>query len=151
MMQDRVGEYFTLGEFIFSDTATRLGIANVPPPKVEANIRNVLAPGMGAVRQILGSPVIIRSGYRCPELNAAVRGSPTSDHLTGHAADFVCPLFGSARSVARHLVDHMATLKPDQIIFEGTWVHISFGPRRRNQVLTAHFTPHGVSYTQGIQ
>lgn len=151
MMQDRVGEYFTLGEFIHSDTATRLGIANVPPPKVEAVIRNVLAPGMGAVRQILGAPVIIRSGYRCPELNAAVRGSPTSDHLTGHAADFVCPLFGNARSVARHLVEHLATLKPDQIIWEGTWVHISFSPRRRNQVLTAHFTSHGVSYTQGIQ
>jgi putative chitinase len=52
--------------------------------------------------------------------------------------------------VAAELVRHMAALKFDQLIAEGRWVHVSFSPRPRNQVLTAHFSASGVSYTQGL-
>ncbi len=34
-----------------------------------------------------GKPVIVDSGYRCPEHNKAVGGAPSSQHLLGNAAD----------------------------------------------------------------
>lgn len=40
-----------------------------------------------ALRDALGRPVIISSGYRNPTHNAAVGGSPDSYHLRGMAAD----------------------------------------------------------------
>lgn len=150
MLDTPITRHFHLSEFVVSDTAARLGIDNTPPAQVLATLTNVLVPAMQQVRDLLGVPVIVKSGYRCPLLNSAVRGSPSSQHCDGHACDFVAPGFGSAQVVARHLVKHMAALHFDQLIFEGGWVHISFAPRPRNQVLTAHFTPSGVSYTQGV-
>lgn len=142
--------HFTLAEFTDSDTALRRGIDNTPPPDVLENLRLVLAPGMEAVRSVLGVPLQIRSGYRSPALNAAVGGAAASQHVTGHAADFVAPAYGTPREVAGELVRKMAALRFDQLIYEGTWVHVSFAPRPRNQVLTAHFGGGRVSYTQGL-
>lgn len=150
MIDDFVTPNFTLGEFIVSDTAVRLGIDNMPPAQVEANLRNVLIPGMQAIRNLLAVPVVIKSGYRCHTLNLAVRGSPSSQHVTGNAADFIAPAYGSPRKVSELLTANMGRLKFDQLIWEGGWVHVSFAPRPRNQVLTAHFRADGVSYTQGL-
>jgi zinc D-Ala-D-Ala carboxypeptidase len=150
ILDEHVTPNFALSEFIVSDTAARMGIDNTPPAAVLATLRNVLIPAMEDVRTRLGVPVVIKSGYRCPELNSAVHGAPASDHLTGHAADFVAPGFGSPREVAKFLVDQMPQFVFDQLIHEGGWVHVSFSPHRRNEVLTAHFTPSGVSYTPGL-
>lgn len=150
MTEPLVTANFRLSEFLASETATRLGLDNTPTAEVLATLRNVLAPGLQQVRNILGKPVFITSGYRSPETNAAVRGARTSQHVTGHAADFKSPEFGPPSAVAAELVRHIKTLKFDQLICEGSWVHISFAPRPRNEVLTAHFTPSGVSYTRGL-
>ena len=40
------------------------------------------------VRVSIGKPVIIDSGYRCPEHNKAVNGAPNSQHVLGEAADW---------------------------------------------------------------
>ena len=145
-----ISKNFALSEFIASHTATRLGIDNTPSASVVAALTNVLIPAMQQIRDLLGEPIIIKSGYRCPHLNAVVRGSPHSDHLTGHAADFVAPAWGDPIKICRLLQSEMATLKFDQLIFEVGWVHISFNSRRRNQVLTAHFVDGRVNYTQGL-
>ena len=150
MIDEQVTEDFHLSEFLVSDTAARLGIDNTPPAQILATLRNVLIPAMQSVRDLLAQPIHILSGYRSPELNAAVRGAQSSQHLDGRACDFVCPAFGAPSAVARFLVDRMADLKFDQLIQEGGWVHISFSPRPRSEVLTAHFTPQGVSYTPGL-
>lgn len=42
---------------------------------------------LDALREDLGRPVVINSGYRCKKHNDAVGGSPTSQHLLGKAAD----------------------------------------------------------------
>ena len=42
---------------------------------------------LDTARGLAGVPFKINSGYRCPKHNKAVGGSPTSSHLTGHAAD----------------------------------------------------------------
>ena len=150
MIDDRVTRDFSLGEFIVSDTAARLGIDNTPSAPVEATLRNVLIPAMQQVRDLLGVPVIIKSGFRCLTLNRALRSPDTSQHVDGHAADFVAPAFGTPRRVAERLVSELARIRFDQLIWEGGWVHISFSPRPRSQVLTAHFREGGVSYTPGL-
>jgi len=141
---------FALSEFVSSDTATRHEIDNTPPPMVLATLTNVLIPKMQAVRDLLGVSVIVKSGYRCPALNTLVRGSPTSDHVTGNAADFVAPRFGTPRRVCEWLMQHASTLQYDQLIYEVGWVHVSFSARQRNQVLTAHFAGGRVTYTRGL-
>ena len=90
----------------------------------------------------------ISSGYRSPELNAAIRGAKKSAHLEGYAADFTCPSFGSPREVVRAIA--ASVIEFDQCIYEGTWVHISFDPDARRHVLTAHFGQGGTTYTEGV-
>jgi putative chitinase len=125
---------FSLAEFLESDTATRLRIRNSPPPKALARLYNTAA-GMEEVRRVLGNiAIFVSSGYRSPALNKAVGGSPTSDHIDGDACDFKAPDFGTPLAICHALVK--AGIKFDQLIEEGTWVHISFGPRMRQQVLT---------------
>lgn len=38
-----------------------------------------------------GSPIIITSGYRCPEYNERIGGVPDSLHTTGRAVDIISP------------------------------------------------------------
>ncbi len=138
--------HFTLGELCFSSTAVRLGIDNTPNEEVIAHL-GVLAQGLEQVRSLLGHPMHIDSGYRCDILNAAVRGSKTSAHLQGYAADFVCPDFGTPIEIVKLITG--STVAFDQCIQEGAWVHISFDPRMRREVLTAHFANGTATYTQG--
>lgn len=150
MLDEAITKDFHLSEFVMSDTAARLGIDNTPSASIIATLRNVLIPAMQQVRDLLASPVQVLSGYRSPALNAAVHGSQNSQHVDGHACDFVAPRYGPPSRVAAFLVAHMDRLHFDQLIQEGGWTHISFSPRPRSEVLTAHFTPQGVSYTRGL-
>lgn len=152
MIDERVGGHFWLSEFVRSTEAVRHGLDNTPKAGEMANLRNVLAPGMERVRGCLSAPVLILSGYRSPEVNAAVRGSASSQHMQGLAADFVAPAFGSARTIARHLMERSGELRFDQLIYEGSWVHVSFAAGKpRSQAMTAHFSGGGdVTYTNGI-
>ena len=80
-------KYFTVAEFVRSDTADRRAIDNRLPkellPNVQALVNNVLDP----LREAYGKPIRVNSGFRCPALNKAVKGSATSDHMNGRAAD----------------------------------------------------------------
>jgi zinc D-Ala-D-Ala carboxypeptidase len=141
-------EHFTLEELTFSSTAVARGIDNSPLPETAKHLA-VLAQGLEKVRAILGAPMHIDSGYRCPSLNGIVRGVRTSAHLTGYAADFVCPQFGASLAIVQKLAAESA-LQFDQVIQEGTWVHISFAPTMRRQILTAHFESGVATYTHGV-
>lgn len=123
--------HFTLEELIATQ---HRGIDNSPPPDVLANL-GFTAKNLEAVRAYLGCPIIISSGYRCPELNKAVGGQPKSQHLTGQAVDFIAPGFGPPRAVAARLKD--SGIGWDQLIVEfDRWVHISFAPTsQRGQML----------------
>ena len=142
---------FTLDELVSSQTATRKGLDNTPGPSVLATIEQVLAPGLQRIRDALGVPVLVSSGYRAPAVNSAVGGSRTSQHCTGNAADFTAPAFGSPLDVCRRLVELRERIGYDQLIYEGTWVHVSFvRGTPRGQVLTAHFGKGGVTYSPGL-
>lgn len=133
----QLSEHFTLEEFTLSQTAVRAGIDNDPPPQIAGLLAKVTAPGMEEVRAVLGGlPIQISSGYRSPALNAKVGGSGKSAHCMGYAVDFTCAAAGPPLHVAR-LIWASESVAFDQLIHEfGTWVHISFDPRMRRQLLT---------------
>lgn len=131
----QLSRYFTLEEMTISETAARRGIINRPSAKALENLKRLTAL-LDQVRDQLGHPIIVTSGYRSPEVNAAVGGSKTSAHCQGLAVDFTCPGVGSPLEVARRIA--AMGLEFDQLIHEfGTWVHLGLrddAPRR--QLLT---------------
>lgn len=81
------------------------------------------------VREIVGKPLIITSGYRCPELNKAIGGAITSQHIFCEAIDFVVKGL-RPEDVFNRIVT--SDLKYNQIIIErntkgSQWVHVSIG------------------------
>lgn len=93
---------------------------------VKALAEEVLQP----LRDAWGTPLYINSGYRCPAVNAAVKGEPTSQHLKGEAAD-VCPFGGRNRKGDTKTVTELARtarrlgLPYDQMILYPSFVHFS--------------------------
>ena len=139
---------FALDELTASQTATRQGIKNTPSAAVVENLR-MLAALLEQVRTLLGSHSIhISSGYRSLALNRYIGSNDTSAHIRGYAADFTCPAFGTPIEVAKKIAE--SNLKFDQLIYEGTWVHISCDPQNRRQLLTARFKDGHTYYTTGI-
>ena len=126
--------HFSLEELTVSQTAARRGICNRPPDAVLETLKDT-ARRMEAVRALLGHRVIsISSGYRSRRLNQAVGGARSSAHMIGRAVDFNCFQYGDPLAVCRAIAG--SDIAFDQIIEEGTWVHLSFDPRLRRQVLT---------------
>jgi len=143
-------ENFSLEELIASEVAARAGIDNTPPDEIVTNLR-ALAHGLELVRHALGDlPIHVSSGYRSPAVNVKVGGAKNSAHMSGLAADIVCPQFGSPLEVCRAIAEqHIAT---DQIIHEfGSWCHVAFaapGLFARNERLTIASSAQG--YQQGL-
>jgi hypothetical protein len=132
-----LSKYFSLAEVVASQTAARKRIDNTPTTEHLENLRETCR-NADTVREFLGHPVIVTSGYRSAKLNAAIGGSKTSSHMTGEALDIRCPGYGSAKEVFDAL--RKSDIQFDQLILEfpespGAWVHIGFGERMRNQKL----------------
>jgi zinc D-Ala-D-Ala carboxypeptidase len=129
-------EHFHLSEFIDSNYAARHGINNAPSPRIIGNLK-LLAEDLEYVRTLLGHPITITSGYRNTEVNRGIGGATNSAHLSGYAADFICPAFGTPAEIVQLI--KKSGMKFDQLIGEGTWVHISVDPKMRNETLSATF------------
>lgn len=128
-------KYFTIKELIKSSTAEAKGIDNTPTPEVERNLTALVENVLDGVREIYGKPITVNSGYRCPELNKAVGGSATSDHVKGFAADITG---GSKEENERlfNIIKH--NFHFSQLIDEKnfSWVHVSYNPNNlKNQTL----------------
>ena len=82
---ERVGEYFVLGEFAVSASHPNL-VVPVPAALVP-KVRKLASTCLDPIRRFCGKPVTVLSGDRDARLNAAVGGSPTSQHRHGEAAD----------------------------------------------------------------
>jgi len=134
-----LSDHFTLEEAIISQTATRLGLDNSPSPEtLDVMIRTALQ--LEKVRALINAPILVTSWYRSPEVNKAVGSSSTSQHIKGEAVDFISPGYGSPYAICTFIEEHSTLIRFDQLIFEGTWVHISFcgipGSVPRKEVLT---------------
>lgn len=142
-----ISTHFTLEEALFSSTALRLDISNLPAILQKSNI-SVASNRLEAVRRLLDAPMHVDSWFRCPQLNKAVGGSPNSAHMDGWAIDFTCSAFGEPDDIVRYISE--SDIKFDQLIAEGNWVHISFDPKMRQQTMTAHFKNGVATYTNGV-
>lgn len=140
---------FTLEEMTRSELALRLGLYNVPNAEEMANLRSLCLTLLEPCRAILNVPMHINSGFRSPQVNAAVGGAASSAHMDGRAADFV-PV-GMPLRVA---FDTLRTsgLQFDQLITEcDAWLHISIpamGKAPRCEVLSASGSPGRWVYTK---
>lgn len=143
---NKLSENFTIAEALRSETAARRGISNAPNKKQLEAIKYT-AQQMEQVRKALNNqPISPSSWFRNTEVNKAVGGVSNSDHMTGYAVDFACPRFGSPLEVCRAII--ASGLKFDQLIWEyGRWVHVSFAPAMRQNVL--HINT-GTGYRPGL-
>ncbi len=142
----RLSRHFSLAELCRSETAQAEGIDNTPPAELLPNLRR-LALGLDEVHELLGQPLDISSGYRCPALNRRVGGVPASQHTLGLAADFCAPAFGEPIGVAVAICRSPVVF--DQLILEfGRWVHLSFAPVPRRRTLTLYSSAQG--FLEGI-
>lgn len=142
-------EHFSLEE---ATVTSHTDLNNYPPPEVLRVIEQV-AKRMEVVRACLGNRGIrVNSWYRSPEVNKRVGGSGKSQHTKGEAIDFICPSYGTPYEVAQALVADKEILMFDQLIYENTWVHISFvipPTIPRLEVLT--YLPETKTYTIGVK
>ena len=85
-------KHFNLSEFFRSSTAVKYGIKNEPSPDervtIVRNINLLVDNVLDPVRDKFCTPVIITSGYRCPQVNRLIGGVNNSQHMSGCAADF---------------------------------------------------------------
>lgn len=143
---------FHLEEFIQSPTAVRLGIDNSPPDDVLENLHE-LANVLQDIRDEIGKPIIISSGYRCRALNKSIGGAKNSDHLYGRAVDFICPAYGTPLQVCNFIWSLKIPFK--QLIHEfGHWVHFSIPADHEpwtNELLTAKRIKGKTVYVKGLE
>ena len=118
---------FSLEEMYRSDTAQRCGIDNKPQTEeVVENLRALCLEVLQPLRDHLGKPVVVSSGYRCKDLNKKVGGVENSQHLKGEAADIKVRDREELIDVMRYIMDETDF---DQLIREKSgsteWVHVS--------------------------
>lgn len=143
----QLSKHFALEEFLVSEIAERKNIPNLPTGEQIENLKE-LASVLEQVREVLETPIIITSGFRSAKLNSAIGGHPKSHHVEGWAADFISPAFGTPRQICVEIA--AAQLPFDQLIEEGSWVHLSVHPQMRGQVLTARFANGKATYLSGL-
>jgi zinc D-Ala-D-Ala carboxypeptidase len=146
---------FSLDEFLVSSKADQLGIANTPTDEHLRRLREVTAPSLQVIRDLVGRSIVITSAYRNPAVNKAVRGVANSDHPQAWAVDCHAAAM-SPFGFAIFVRDAMPLGRPlhgmiDQLIYESSRgiAHISFAPRRRAMLLTQRGGP-GSPFEVGI-
>lgn len=124
-------KHFNVSEFFRSSTAAKNGIKNEPSPDEKATIvrninllvDNVLEP----VRDMVNTPIMITSGYRCPQVNRLAGGVDNSQHMSGCAADF--HVQGYNHSMMYEVFLYIFnTLEFDQLIYypSKNIIHVSY-------------------------
>jgi zinc D-Ala-D-Ala carboxypeptidase len=146
---------FSLAELTKSETALRHDLDNTPSLReidnLQALVDNVLQP----IREHFGKSVRVNSGFRHPDVNAAVGGSKTSDHCKGMAADIEIAGVPNAE-LAQWIADN---LEFRQLILEfytrgipdSGWVHVSYNPEdNKKQIMTATKIDGKTTYLNGL-
>ena len=141
--------HFTLWELSQSEYATRRGINNDATVLAKQNLLRLCIHVLEPVRELLGVPLHINSGYRNELVNSAIGGSKKSAHVEGRAADFV-PVGMDLQVAFDRIRD--SSIMFDQVILEcDAWLHIAVAPERsvpRLQALLASGGPGTWSYVK---
>lgn len=113
-------------EFVASETAEKKGLRNEMNIEQLICATNLLATILQPLRDYLGKPIKITSGFRGVALNRAVKGSETSEHCTGEAVDFQCEDMKKAFNWIKNNCEF------NQLIWEfgdnkaPQWIHVSY-------------------------
>jgi uncharacterized protein YcbK (DUF882 family) len=80
-MSDQITKNFHISEF-------RCKCGNcVMPQAVKVNIVHLVKHYLQPLRDAVGAPIRISSGYRCRDYNSAIGGAKYSQHMYGNASD----------------------------------------------------------------
>ena len=140
---NKISRHISYKEAVYSATAKRKGIENVPNDDQIYNMRRVADNIFEPLRLYVGGAIKITSFFRSPELNTAIGGSAKSQHCKGQAID-IDDGFGHKSNY--EMFEYIReNLDFDQLIYEfGTndnpdWVHVSYVSKKenRNRVLRA--------------
>lgn len=122
--------HFTLEE-LATTTNKKYKEQNVKEAEKQLGKMYMLAGFAERVREIVGKPMVITSGYRCNALNRAVGGSSSSQHRLCEAIDFVCNGMTTSQIVCKIVA---SDLKFQQLILESSngkyWVHVGIGSKK---------------------
>lgn len=142
-----LSENFTLQELLHSPTATRSGFDEqfAPPPEVIENLKKLCVKVLQPLRDRVGVPISITSGYRCERVNKAIGGSLNSHHLSGYAAD--AELILNGRELNLFLLQEFLRLSLPftqaiaefgESIHNMAWLHLSYDENNlKKQILRA--------------
>ena len=135
--------HFELGEVTKSNSHPE--VYNIPSHEAIANLKRVCG-WLEVLRKRSGGPVRINSGYRSPQLNKKVGGAPTSNHLTGCAADIRVTGMEQLIRYAAILLDYADETGQefDELLLEknrygAIWLHFAVRPkdnRRKIMILS---------------
>lgn len=134
----RLSKYFTIQEMSASELAVRKNINNDPDQESLENLKSLCLDVLDPVRELLRAPIHINSGYRNKDVNKAIGGASTSQHVKGQAADIV-PQSIDLKWAYEQIMN--SSIEFDQLIFEfGQWIHISYvkGGKNRRECLRAY-------------
>ena len=127
----RLSKNFTMEELCRSATAERHGVRNWPAAgdeehRVRENLRYLCFDVLQPLREHVGKPIVVNSGYRSQEVNRLVGGVKNSQHLTGEAADLRIESTKQGREWAEWIMDNCDF---DQMLLESNgksvWLHVS--------------------------
>lgn len=135
-MKENISKHITYKEATHSDTATKKGIDNTPGQGEIIAMKRLAENLFEPLREHFGKPIRVNSFFRSKELNKAVGGSATSQHVRGEAID-ISGIGVSNKELFNYIKDN---LDFDQLIWEfgndsePQWVHVSYkiGNNRRS-------------------
>ena len=135
----KLSKNLSLNETLVSKTALRLNIDNSPTEEHIENLKYIAEKVFQPIREHFGVPIYISSGYRSPELNEAIGGSPRSFHSHGMALD----LDQDGRNKGVSNADVFYFIKDNlpftELIWEfgdesnPNWVHVAIAPGREDE------------------
>lgn len=150
----KLSKYVSLSEVTKSNTAIRLGIDNTPDNNQLHRIILLAEEVFDPLREWVGGPVKINSGFRSDALNKAIGGSRTSQHSANNGAAFdIDDTFGhkTNKEMFNYIKDNLSF---DQLIWEfgndsnPDWIHVSYVSRETNrkEILVAKKNSSGKTY-----
>ena len=139
-----ISKHISDREGVYSTTATRRGIDNIPDKEHLDNMKLLAEKIFEPLRKWVGGPIRINSFYRGPELNKAIGGSSKSQHCKGQAMDIDDN--GCHKTNAEMYAWIKDNVEFDQMIWEfgdddnPNWVHVSYvsPEENRNRCLKAY-------------
>lgn len=149
----KLSKNLSLLECTKSITAKRLDIDNTPSEDVIDNLKALANDVFQPIRDYFRVPIGVNSGYRSKELNKAVGGSRTSQHMAGEALDIDADIYGGLTN--KQIFDYIKdNLDFDQLIWEfgddstPDWVHVSYKKEgeNRGRCLRAYRDKKGIYY-----